>query len=414
MIFTDTARGSGMARVGYWIADINLTWGGVAPYSWRLLEALLARLHETSIELLVLCDESNETRCRELLSGCRGKATVEQIQTSRQWRAPLASRIWNRFGPMLPERWRVHGGSHPWYRWLESLKLDLLHIPHQGGPPLPLPCPFFFTPHDVHELHYPQFFSPRERASRALNMCERSEQCRGAIVSFAFVRDDLQRYFAIPADKIHVCPFPFQQVRLQVPSSEQSAEYQRKYAGREPFLLYPAQTWPHKNHLTLIRALGLLRDQSARIVHLVCTGRKTPEFFPTIERAVVSAGLADRVQFTDLVPETELHWLYRHCALAVVPTLYEAGCFPLVEAMFLQTPVICSAVTHLPETIQDSRFVFDPLDAESLASLIRRGIEDDDFRSANLANSRKRTEELLQHDPVPCLLRAWNPVLGKS
>ena len=44
------------------------------------------------------------------------------------------------------------------------------------------------------------------------------------------------------------------------------------------FLLYPAQTWPHKNHEGLLEALALIKTREGLAVPLVCPGKHTPPF----------------------------------------------------------------------------------------------------------------------------------------
>ncbi|MFM6269887.1 MAG: glycosyltransferase, partial [Dolichospermum sp.] len=100
-------------------------------------------------------------------------------------------------------------------------------------------------------------------------------------------------------------------------------------------------------------------------------------------------------------------WLYKNCALVVVPTLYEAGSFPLLEAMFLEVPVICSSVTSLPETIGDSRFIFDPLNIEEMGNLIVNMLNDEPLRMANIKNNQARIEKLTKINTFDNILNVW-------
>jgi glycosyltransferase involved in cell wall biosynthesis len=122
--------------------------------------------------------------------------------------------------------------------------------------------------------------------------------------------------------------------------------------------------------------------------------------------------LSDAVLFCGIVPEDELRWLYEQAALVTIPTKYEAGSFPLFEAMMLGSPVICSHVTSLPETIGDRRFVFDPDDSESLASLIGRMLTDEDFRRENLANSAAQAERLRRINAAAYFYEAYRELLA--
>jgi glycosyltransferase involved in cell wall biosynthesis len=85
-----------------------------------------------------------------------------------------------------------------------------------------------------------------------------------------------------------------------------------------------------------------------------------------------------------------LLWLYRNAALVVIPTEYEAGSYPLLEAMMLGAPVICSNVTSLPDAIEDKRFVFDPYDENALAALIQSMLANEPLRADNIANGLRQ------------------------
>lgn len=140
--------------------------------------------------------------------------------------------------------------------------------------------------------------------------------------------------------------------------------------------------------------------------------KKNERFFPKIESYLRESTISEQVHFMDLVPETELYWLYKNCALVVIPTLYEAGSFPLLEAMTLGVPVICSSVTSLPETIGDSRFIFNPIDIEVMANLILQMIDKEDLRNDNILNSKKRIQELREINSAAAFINAYCQVFS--
>ena len=90
---------------------------------------------------------------------------------------------------------------------------------------------------------------------------------------------------------------------------------------REPFLLYPANPWPHKNHERLFQAFGRLRREQPRL-RLVLTGTG-------LERLSPPAGVDTRGR----VSADELSSLYRRAAALVFPSLYECFGQPPLEAM---------------------------------------------------------------------------------
>jgi glycosyltransferase involved in cell wall biosynthesis len=79
------------------------------------------------------------------------------------------------------------------------------------------------------------------------------------------------------------------------------------------------------------------------------------------------------------VDRTTLDALYRNAVATIVPSLYEAVCFPIYEALQRGCPVALSRIPALVEEYQamaDALLYFDPEDPEDLARIILR-IRDD-------------------------------------
>lgn len=411
-------------KIGYWLGNASLDQGGTSPYAWRVLESLLIGSKIQQVDLIILCFAEVEKDCLDLINKYQARAKLYIIPQQFN----IINRLVNLFGTFISKvNTKLNITSEKlkhlnyWFRWFSSLEIDLLHIPYQllrvpdqTVPYYGLPYPFIVTMHDVQELHYPEFFSPGVRAYRAINFWKSLESANKVVVSFDHVKQDLVKYFCLPDSKIQVCPLPYQEICLQSPSDEEDKKYQDKYGTYENFILYPAQTWEHKNHLSLIKAVELIQEKSGKLVQVVCTGKKNANFLPLIEKYLEASQVANQIHFLGIVPETELYWLYKNCSLVVIPTLYEAGSFPLLEAMQLEVPVICSSVTSLPETIGDSRFIFEPLDIEQIANLIVQLLDSPQLRADNVLNGRKRIEQLREVDNFSYIYSLWESALKNN
>ncbi len=82
-------------------------------------------------------------------------------------------------------------------------------------------------------------------------------------VSSSWVRQDLEEHLNIPHEKIGVVPLAPSTEAYTMPSSEELATVRKKFDLPDEFAFYPAQTWPHKNHLGLIEAAAILRNRHA-------------------------------------------------------------------------------------------------------------------------------------------------------
>lgn len=392
-------------KIGFWLGDASIHSGGTSPYAWRMLELLLSNAKNNNINILIICSDNIYKECLDLIDKYQVEAKIAIIKDFN-----LIERLAKIVGAVLSKIFKKLKynkqflGFDPLYRWFSVLDIDLLHIPYQTAPIYDLPYPFIVTMHDIQELHFPQFFTPEERAWRAEHYWKSLKYASGVIVSFNHVKQDLIKYFRLNESKVYVCPLPYNQINLAPPSQNESESYSKKYSELKNFILYPAQTWEHKNHLSLIKAVELIKDKYQLSINVVCTGKRNIDYFPIIEEYLGTSPIAEQIHFMDIVPESELYWLYKNCFLVVIPTLYEAGSFPLLEAMFLEVPVICSNVTSLPETIQDQRFIFDPLNIEQIGELIFSMLENNNLTDENINNSRIRTEHLKNIDSFSCII----------
>ncbi|HLN53764.1 MAG TPA: glycosyltransferase family 1 protein [Lentimicrobium sp.] len=268
-------------------------------------------------------------------------------------------------------------------------KVDLLHIPRQHSPAYLLKYPVIITMHDIQHFHFPEFFTSLERVHKAIRYHISFKEADHIIVSFNHVKNDIDKYYKEEKEKTSVCPVPL--IDDWISSEPTSYEVlKKKYHITGTFILTPAATWQHKNHLAVLEALSILRSEGLNLFW-IATGNKT-SYFETINKRISELKLEDQVIFPGIVPDQDLKGLYYSTSLVVIPTFYEAGSGPLVEAMRYGVPVICSNVTSLPEMIGNPEFIFNPYNSLELASLIKQAVTDDDFVNRNLENSKKQID----------------------
>jgi alpha-1,3-rhamnosyl/mannosyltransferase len=137
------------------------------------------------------------------------------------------------------------------------------------------------------------------------------------------------------------------------------------------FGLHVGTLEPRKNIVALLQAWRLVRQRLAEPPALVLCGRfgwKTRE----IQREVRLAAREGWLQHLGYVTEGELASLYREASLVILPSLYEGFGLPAVEAMFADTPLVCSDIEVLREVAGDAA-LYAPADRPDL--LAERVIE---------------------------------------
>jgi glycosyltransferase involved in cell wall biosynthesis len=197
------------------------------------------------------------------------------------------------------------------------------------------------------------------------------------------VAADVEKLWLIPRDRIHVIPLaPVAGPTALASTSEQ--------VSTPPLVLYPAAFWPHKNHVTLIRAIGLLRATTP--VQLILPGAPVG-IYDEVRREVVAAGLDPAATLPGYVSQEQLSHLYSRSSVVAVPSTFEAASFPIWEAFQRGVPVVAANTTSLPAQVGDGGLIVEPFDDEALAAALRRLLTDEVLRTRMGQRGRERVSE---------------------
>ena len=247
--------------------------------------------------------------------------------------------------------------------------------------------PTLLSMHDIQHLHYPEFFSWPRLRSRKIT-CSLSAACaRYFQASSQFIKQDMLAHFpGISPEQIAVIP---EGVNLDDFSAPRGVVPLGRYELPERFLFLPAQLWPHKNHLTVLRALRRLERQHRIKIPLVMTGTRYSAA-PAIFQFLAEERM-DYVRYLGTVPIENLVALYQRAALVVSPGLYESNSLPVLEAAAARTAVIASNIPPNQELAQTLRLnLFDAVHDGELAQLIFRLWRDEGSCRKQAAHNRRQ------------------------
>lgn len=247
-----------------------------------------------------------------------------------------------------------------------------------------LTMPMVATPHDFNYWRF-RDSKPQAFAQVSHQMTGWLSACRVLVVSSNFIEDELGSLYPDFEHKARV-------IRLGIPMggavTPTDVEHLRKRLRLpDRFLLTSGWIVPHKNQKVLVEAMGHLLQKGIKLP-LVFTGPNSSELQPANRHRAVgyikellqacdALGMRYGVDYWGLgyVTDFELECLYRLATALVMPTLYEAGSFPVREAMRAGCPVICSQIPALIEEVGlvgNNAWMFDPSDPEELAQTIEQ------------------------------------------
>lgn len=259
----------------------------------------------------------------------------------------------------------------PFERALIRDGVDVVHFTSTSKRHLLLhQLPFIITIFDGCHRDAPEFpevrtFGEFERREILFRLA--STKAVAVIVNAPDLIDDLCRRYAMERDRAICIPFsPSTYVSRSAPDAAADAAVLAKYRLEPDYLFYPAQFWSHKNHITLLAALALLRERGITERLVLCGSNRSGR--DKIDLAIRTYGLSDQISIIGFVESAELGALYRGASALVMPTYFGPTNLPPLEAWAVGTPVI------YPEAFKaqagDAAILFDYDDPRSLADAI--------------------------------------------
>jgi glycosyltransferase involved in cell wall biosynthesis len=236
---------------------------------------------------------------------------------------------------------------------------NLLWVPHFNAP-LYRRGPLVVTIHDIAPLAMPQILNnPLKRAYASLLIHRAVAQASAILTVSNFTRSELLTRLHVPAEKITVTP-------LALDTAWPHTSPPHIEPDGTPYLLFVGNVKPNKNLTLLLTAFASV---AGKLPYRILIAGKHHGHGTTDEAVLHQAeSLGDRLRFTGELSDADLQRLYAGASALVLPSLYEGFGLPLLEAMSLNCPVLCSTAGSLPEVAGPAALYFNPHNPTELAT----------------------------------------------
>jgi alpha-1,3-rhamnosyl/mannosyltransferase len=296
--------------------------------------------------------------------------------------------------------------------WLHSAardhRIDLLH--HAGGvvpPTSPRPCTV--TIHDIQPLDLPANFSATKRNYIRSMLTVSTRRARRVAVPSEFTRGRVIDRLGVDPNRVDVVPWS---APVPAASPDGATELVASLGVGDRFLLYPAVTYPHKNHLTLIEAFEALAADDPDIELVLAGGAAQSE--EAVRARIMRSPAALRIHRVGRVPAPTLEALYRSAVAMVWPSTYEGFGLPPLEAMVRGCPVVASDIPVLSEVVGDAAIVVDPTDVAAWTDAMRVVTTDATRRRELCEAGSARAAAFSPERTADALVQLWCRALDPS
>lgn len=251
------------------------------------------------------------------------------------------------------------------------LKKDCINVVYFLTPYLHehIEIPYFAVIRDVaHRIlpHFPEFSSNQVvmKMERKLNMFLTAAS--KIITCNNVAKNDIKTLYDVISDNIITMPLAYPNWLEKAKGDGRILD--KNDLTKNSYVLYPAQFWTHKNHIRLILASQIMKEQNINL-KIVFTGldRGNKDY---LQKEVERLDLEENVIFLNYVNQNELATLYKNAYAMVYPSLAGPDSIAALEALYFNCPILISDHLGYNQQLKKAALYFNPLDEGDIVSKI--------------------------------------------
>ncbi len=385
------------------------SYGGTFQYNLTLLKAL-AKIKENNWNGVSIIGISPANDWIDLLRKDYPNFSVLNIYHNIFHRAVGKVLKSTKFGLFV---WRKINRFPPFaYRDIFKMGLDLIIYPSQDEFLHEIDIPAISTIHDLmhrYEKEFPEACSIQQFKSRERQYKRICKYSTTIVVDSKLGKKHVEESYGNIL-KGKVIPLAYIPPPYILESSENTdcSHIIQKYKIPNEYIFYPAQFWKHKNHDNLLKSIKLLKNKGVQI-NAVFVGFAKNNYENILEQIRILS-LEDQVKVVHYVPNEDIVALYKKSKALVMPTFFGPTNIPIIEAMYLGVPVVCSNAYAMPEQVGNAGLLFDPNNITEMVDNIYRIWTDECLRKELVQKGFDKVRSLT----LESYARQWEKIIEET
>ena len=349
-------------RIGVMLRHYDQHGGGVRVYTQRLLQALLELRTRHQFVFLY--------RNPALVGTYGSRPEVEEVA--------------------LPARSVLSWDQIAVPSAVRRLGIDLLFNPKYSIPLL-APCPSVWVCHGLDWYVMPWGSRLADRLSHRFLVPRYAAKAAAILAVSEVTREHVMHYLKVEPGRVATVYSGVDDVfRRPLPDSRLN-QIRQKYSLPERFLLYAGAIYPPKNFTRLVRAYAQVGPE--RGIPLVVAGGENRFLSEDELREPEALGIGEWVRWPGWIEQEDLAGFYALAEALLLPSIFESCGLPVLEAMAAGCPVVTADRYGTKELAEGAAVLVDPESVASIATGIRRVLEDQSLCAELVAAGRERSRD---------------------
>ncbi len=231
--------------------------------------------------------------------------------------------------------------------------------------------PYIFTVWDLNHrknTFFPEVFINKEFENREKFYQTAISKSSYTIIGNKTGKSQVCKYYNMDEERVKTIPMPIPDYVYEKSGDDNILN--KLNLQKEKYLFYPAQFWAHKNHIRLIKAMKILKEQDFDFKMVFTGSDKGNKDY--IEQKIKEYGLENEILFAGFVSQQELISLYKNAYALTYSSFFGPDNIPPLEAMALKCPVISSNAEGMEEQLGNCALYFDLKNENELVEQIKK------------------------------------------
>jgi glycosyltransferase involved in cell wall biosynthesis len=343
-----------MMRLGVNLIDFNKNYrGGINSFTLGLLKALQKR---EDIHLNIYTNPDSKIILKKIFR----KSNILSVKRSK-----LVLFVLQFFCIIFNKKKLFLNLENFCYRKIKKKierESDVFYCPLSYLRPYNLNIPTLSSIHDLQHLHYGENFNFLRLNYRYFSFEETVKKSTIIQASSFFIKKDISKHYPSINKK-----------KIEVINEGVSSDFifKKTNIAKKNYIFFPAQLWEHKNHMTVLKSIKILKEKYKINTKLIMVGEKFNSSKNIL--SFINNNKHLNIQYLGKVNFVKLISLYENCKFLISPALYESSSIPILEACKIGRPVICSNTDPNKELGKKLKLnYFDTSNYEDLAKLIKK------------------------------------------
>lgn len=215
---------------------------------------------------------------------------------------------------------------------------------------------------DFQEVYLPNLFSQEYLDFRKKSQYELLSNDKHLLFSSNDACNDFEKLYPSAKSKKHVVNFSvFHPSYLNINIEQLKIKYRVEYI---PYFFSPNQFWKHKNHIVVLKAVKILKENYSFNFQVLFSGKeldsRNPTYFEEIKQFVVENNLQNNIKFLGFIDRGEQLCFMKNALAVIQPSLFEGWSSVVEDAKAMNQKLIVSSLNVHQEQLGEKGYYFNP------------------------------------------------------